>query len=93
MTDATRAKNIPVADVPHAPFIYYEDACAFGHNAGVINITVSADRLSISQSGELQTTRTVVAHLRGNISAARSLRDALDKALLLAAPADEAKAN
>ncbi|HEY6254760.1 MAG TPA: hypothetical protein VIY51_03110 [Xanthobacteraceae bacterium] len=37
--------------------------------------------------------QVVVAHLRGNVLAARSLRQAIDKALLLAAPTTESKAN
>jgi hypothetical protein len=38
--------------------------------------------------------QVVVAYLRGNILAAQSLRDAIDKALLLASPpAGEGKAN
>jgi hypothetical protein len=35
----------------------------------------------------------VVAYLRGNVPAALSLRQAIDKALLLAAPTQEGKAN
>ena len=89
----TRAKNFPTADLPHAPYIYFEGACAFGWNAGVINLTLSADRQMISAEGELKIDRVVVAYLRGNMQAARSLRDALDKALLLAAPPDGGKAN
>ena len=37
--------------------------------------------------------QVVTAYLRGNIPAAISLRDAIDKALLLAAPTQEGKAN
>jgi hypothetical protein len=37
--------------------------------------------------------QVVVAYLRGNVQAAINLREAIDKALLLAAPTQEGKAN
>ena len=38
---------IPVNDVPHAPFIFYEAAPAFGHTNEVINLTLSANRTCV----------------------------------------------
>ena len=35
---------IPVSDTPHAPFIFYEIAPAFGFTNGVVNVTLSANR-------------------------------------------------
>ena len=35
---------IPIHDTPHAPFIFYELAPAFGFTNGVVNITLSANR-------------------------------------------------
>jgi hypothetical protein len=84
---------IPVNDVPHAPFIFYEGAPAFGHMNGVINLTLSAMRTCVGPDGGPKNDLVVVAYLRGNIQAAISLRNAIDKALLLAAPTAEGKSN
>ena len=35
---------IPISDTPHAPFIFYENAPAFGFTNGVVNVTLSANR-------------------------------------------------
>ncbi len=77
---------IPVNDVPHAPFIFYEAAPAFGHTNGVINLTLSANRTCVGPDGAARNDLVVVAYLRGNIPAALSLREAIDKALLLTVP-------
>jgi hypothetical protein len=84
---------IGVSDTPHAPFIFYEGASAFGVTNGVVNITLSANRTWIATNGDVMNEQVVVAYLRGNIQAALSLRQALDNALLLAAPTGEGKAN
>jgi hypothetical protein len=43
---------IPVSDTPHAPFIFYEGAPAFGFTNGVVNITLAAiaQRLAPTES-------------------------------------------
>jgi hypothetical protein len=97
MTDNpdTRPKEgaiIPVSDTSHAPFIFYEGAPAFGFLNGVINITLAAGRTWVGPNG-IVNDHVVVAYLRGNIQAALSLKQALDSALLLAAPTPEGKAN
>ena len=84
---------IPLSDTPHAPFIFYEMAPAFGVTNGVINITLSAHRTSVGKDGVVINEQVVVAYLRGNVPAALGLRQALDKALLLAAPTQEGKPN
>jgi hypothetical protein len=78
---------IPVSDIPHAPFIFYEWAPSFGVTNGVVNITLAANRSWIRPDGVVLNEHVVVAYLRGNVQAALGLRDSLDKALLLAAPA------
>ena len=83
---------LPVSDTPHAPFIFYEVAVAFGFTNGVINITLSANRTWIGPEGVMND-QVVTAYLRGNVQAALSLRAAIDNALLLAAPTAEGKAN
>lgn len=80
----------------HAPFLYFEDAPAFGHLNGIISVTLTAARLFQGEGQTVLTDHVVTAHLRMNIPAARALRHALDGALLLAAPtpaSDEAKVN
>jgi hypothetical protein len=91
----TRPKEImiPVSDTAHAPFVFYEIAPAFGVTNGVINITLSANRTWIGPNDTVMNEQVVVAYLRGNILAAQSLREAIDKALLMAAPTQGDKAN
>jgi|SRR5579863_4408260 hypothetical protein len=84
---------ISLSDTLHAPFIFYEQAPAFGATNGVINITLSAHRTLIGKDGVVTNEQVVVAYLRGNVPAALSLRQAIDKALLLVAPTQEGKAN
>jgi hypothetical protein len=85
--DARPAQDtmIRVSDVPHGPFIFYEIAPAFGFTNGVVNITLSANRTFAGPNG-IVNEQVVVAYLRGNVQAALSLRQAIDSALLLAAP-------
>lgn len=83
---------IPVSDSLHAPFIFYEGAPAFGVTNGIVNITLSANRTWTGPNG-IVNEQVVTAYLRGNIQAALSLRQAIDSALLLAAPTQEGKAN
>jgi hypothetical protein len=71
----------------HAPFLYFEDATAFGVLNGVIRVTLEAVRLyPNSPDAGISFERVVVGHLRMNIAAAMSLKSALEGALLLAAP-------
>ena len=84
---------IQVSDTAHAPFVFYEIAPAFGVTNGVVNITLSANRTWIGPNNTVMNEQVVVAYLRGNILAAQSLREAIDKALLMAAPTQGDKAN
>jgi hypothetical protein len=89
----TEATVIPVSDVPHAPFIFYEWAPSFGFTNGIINITLAANRSWVGPDGSIVNEQVAVAYLRGNVQAALGLRDSLDKALLLAAPTTQGKTN
>ena len=77
----------------HAPFLYFEDAIAFGHLGGIIRVTLTASRdIPAPEAPSPRSDSVVVAHLRMNVPAALSLKAALEGALLLAAPAQsEAK--
>jgi hypothetical protein len=90
---AAQGPVIPVSDAPHAPFIFYEWAPAFGFTNGVVNITLAANRTWIGKDGVAMNEQVAVAYLRGNVQAALSLRDSIDKALLLAAPVPQGKTN
>jgi hypothetical protein len=71
----------------HAPFIYFEDASAFGCLNGIIRVTLEATRtVPNGQGGGVVNDRVLTAHLRMNIPAAQSLKAALEGALLLASP-------
>ena len=86
---AEKVTAIPISDAPHACFIYFENAPAFGFANGVVNITLSANRTYAGPDGAVVNEQVVVAYLRGNVPAALTLRKAIDKALLLASPSDE----
>jgi hypothetical protein len=78
----------------NAPFIYFENVPFYGFINGVGQITLEAGRLfGADASGNVIFDRVVVAHLRGNIPAMRSLRAALDGILLMAEPKPEGPAN
>ena len=71
----------------HAPFLYSEDASAFGYLNGVVRITLEATRTVPSDHGSgVVNDRVITAHLRMNIPAAQSLKAAIEGALLLATP-------
>jgi len=90
-----RAEKVPVSisDTSHAPFVYFENAPAFGFMSGVVNITLSANRTYAGSEGAIVNEQIVVAYLRGSIPAALNLRKAIDKALLLSAPTGQDKAS
>lgn len=83
---------IEISDHPHAPFIFYEIAPAYGYTNGVVNLTLAATRTWIGPDG-IVNDHVVTAYLRGNVQAVLSLRNAIDQALLLAAPKPEGKTN
>ena len=85
----TQPELIAVSDVPHAPFVFFENAIAFGFTNGVVNVTLSAGRTWIAEEGKAVSDQVVMAYLRGNIPAFLSLRQAIDNALLLAAPTQQ----
>lgn len=63
-----------------APFIYFDYAPTFGVMNGVLRIELAADTI-VSDDRGTRTEVVWVAHLRGSVGAAASLRDALDRAL------------
>jgi len=58
----------------------------FGFTNGVISITLTTNRNYAGPDGAVVNEQIVVAYLRGNIPAGLNLKQAIDNALLLAAP-------
>jgi hypothetical protein len=77
--------KLTVTDTGMAPYIYFEGAPNFGFVHWIINITLAANRHLLRDSAPV-TDAVAIAHLRCNVPAAIELRNALDAALLLAAP-------
>jgi hypothetical protein len=82
----SQADGISAIASAHAPFLYFDGAPTFGHNHGIINITLEALRY-MSVANKPTRDRVIVAHLRMSIPAALSLKAAIEGALLLARPA------
>jgi hypothetical protein len=78
----------------NAPFIYFESVPFFGLFNGIAQITLEASRMiATAPDGRAAVDRVVVAHLRSNLPALRSLRTAIDAILLMAEPTPEGPAN
>ncbi|HEX3984503.1 MAG TPA: hypothetical protein VHX12_12470 [Acidisoma sp.] len=96
MSGADRAQ--PVENIPSlqgsvsalgsadAPFLYFENAPAFGTMNGIIKVTLTATRDMVLLNGQIASDHVVVAHMRMNVHAAKALKAALEGALLLASP-------
>jgi hypothetical protein len=69
-----------------APFLYFENAPAFGTMNGIIKVTLTATRDLPLPNNKIASDHVVVAHLRMNMAAARALKAALEGAILLASP-------
>jgi hypothetical protein len=80
-------RSVSAVASAHAPFLYFENAPAFGHLNGIIRVTLEASRDMPTLGPTVGNDRVIVAHLRMNIPAAHSLLEALKSALLLAAQA------
>lgn len=87
---------LPVATERTGPIIFFEATPTFGHIAGIIDVCLIATRASVGADGVSVREAEIVANLRCNAAAATDLRNALDQALLMLAPAekpDPGKAN
>jgi hypothetical protein len=90
MTDENIAAETSSAN---APLLYFENATCFGLSGGVGQITIEANILRAGADNRVAIDRVVVGHLRGNLPALRSLRNAIDNVLLMAEPKSEGPAN
>lgn len=60
----------------------------YGNNDGLINIMLATGLVEPTPNNQVATRIKAVAHLRMTAGAAASLRDTIDKALLLGAPVE-----
>jgi hypothetical protein len=70
----------------NAPFLYFENAPAFGTMNGILKVTLTATRDLPLANNKIASDHVIVAHLRMNMAAARALKTALEGAILLASP-------
>ncbi len=76
-----------------AGFLYFDGTSNCGYHNGIVNVTIVANRFLPRTAGGVGTQPVAVSHLRCSIEAARDLRDALDKAILIAATGPSALNN
>jgi hypothetical protein len=88
-----QGKEVAIKDAPRAPVIYFEVVPTLGFNHGIVNLMLAVGLVLPTRDGSIVTEITAAAHLRCNIAAAIQLRDSIDKALLIASPVPEGKAN
>jgi hypothetical protein len=79
----TSLKMIPLVDDTQAPFIYCDSAPTFGVSHGIVHITLEAVRYT-SDGTTVARDRIVVGHLRMSLTAAGSLKNALEATILIA---------
>lgn len=70
------------------PVVYFDGATSLSHMNGIIGVTLTVTGNLPSPPNSINICAAVVAHLKCNIPAARSLVAALNSALLLAQPVE-----
>lgn len=69
-----------------APMIYFDNVPVFGALGGNVEVELAARLLMPKSDGSVSADMNCTAHLRCPLVAAIALRDALDKAIAMAAP-------
>jgi hypothetical protein len=83
-----------ISTMANAPFIYFDNAPAYGLLNGIGQVTLEAGRIFWADApSKVATDRVLVAHLRGSLPAIKRLRAALDGIILMAEPKAKAPAN
>ncbi len=80
----TKLPNLELEGAATAPILHFDVAPVFGVLAGVGRLTVSAFVQTVGLDGTPGTKQVTVAHLRGNVPAMRSLKQAIDGILVMA---------
>jgi hypothetical protein len=84
-TPQAAAVSIDDFSVQNAPVLYFDTVPVCGNNQGVMSLMLGIKVIAPSRSGQTISKQRIVAHLRCTATAARHLRDAIDRALLLGA--------
>ena len=89
-----RAAETVVSEIgsANAPYIFFDEISSFGSYNGIGHMTLEAMRF-MEVDGKLRTDRVVVAHLRMNLVALKTLKDTIPKIELLAQPAASGEKN
>jgi len=78
----------------NAPFIYFDGVPNFGFREGIANLTLEVLRFTPARGGgQVFVDKVSVAHLRMNMAALRSLKNALAGIELMAQPVPEGTKN
>lgn len=85
MPDNHDHSPMPLTTDYGAPFLYFENAPAFGIVGGIVRVLLTAGRPVPMSDKSVSGEQVVVAQLQGNIEAMLSLRKAIDDAILLGA--------
>lgn len=81
-----------VYDPANAPIIYFDGAPCYGSSGGIVHVTLAAGR-HLLEENQVAVDAVAVAFLRCSIPAAKSLKEALERALLMATPRTEGGGN
>jgi hypothetical protein len=82
-----QAAQISESSAENAPFIYFDAVLTAGVHQGNVRLELGASTVIPTGDGRAKTVQVITAHLRCSPSAAVTLRNAIDNALLLLAPA------
>ena len=76
----------PPMVLPQAETLFFDAAPVFSHANGIVSVTLTTRRYLPDGKGGVAEQDVVVGFLRCGVQSARSLRQAIDAALLLARP-------
>ncbi len=80
------APPIPFVDRDRAPVIFFDQSPTGAFANGIVSLTLSTDVFSTAADGSVFTEHAIVAHLKTSVAGLKSIREMLDKALLMAEP-------
>lgn len=88
------AGSISAIASANAPFIYFDGVPNFGFNNGIANLSLEILRFNpVPGSSKVLVDRVTVAHLRMNLAALKSLKDAIAGIELMAEPVPDDQKN
>ena len=89
MTKVSKAHQLDEhLEITHSPVIFFDGAPIYGHYNGIYAITLAVNLARPGSKGTILNEPNVIAYPRTNEEGLKSLREAIDNALLAAAPAD-----